>query len=328
MLKFKHVKAFTLGLLLSVAMSSSAFAADYVLKAAHQNPPTHPYQLAMEKFKKDVEAKTNGKVEIELYHSGQLGNERELIEQVMYGAVDFIVSASAPWANFVPDMMAFDLPFLFRDRPHAYAVLDGPIGQKIGSKLSDEGLLFLGFWENGFRHASNSTRPVKTPADLKGLKIRLMENPIHLATFSALGALPTPMAWPEVFTALQQGTIDGLENSPVIYITANLFEVQKHISLTGHFYSPSVFTANEANFKALPADIQKIILECAEDAKQFERKYHEESDDEYLAQMRAKGMVITEVDKQPFIDAVAPLYKEFGDKLKITEVLKQIQEVK
>ncbi len=263
-------------------------------------------------------------MEIDLFDRGPLGNERDLIEQLMYGSVDFVVSASAPWANFVPDMMVFDLPFLFRDRPHAYAVLDGPIGMEIGNKLSNEGLMFLGFWENGFRHVSNSRREVHTPADMKGLKIRLMENPIHLATFSALGALPTPMAWPEVFTALQQKTIDGLENSPVIYITANLFEVQKYLSLTGHFYSPSVFTTNTANFENLPEHIRNIILECAEDAKNYERKYHEDSDDDYLNQMRDKGMIITEVDKQPFIDAVAPLYEEYGKKLQIEDKLKAI----
>ncbi len=299
-----------------------------VLKAANQNPPSHPYNIAFEKFKKDVEEKTSGRVVIELYNSAQLGNERELIEQVGFGSVDFIVSASAPWANFIKDMMVFDLPFIFRDRPHAYAVLDGPIGQNLGSKLSQEGLIFLGFWENGFRHVSNSRNVVNTPEDMKGLKIRLMENPIHLATFARLGALPTPMAWPEVFTALQQKTIDGMENSPVIYMTANLYEVQKYLSLTGHFYSPAIFCVNEKNFKKLPADIQKIILECAEEAKHFQRKNHEDGDATYLSQLQEKGMTITQVDKKTFIEAVKPLFDEYGKKLGAQELIQQILDTK
>ena len=299
-----------------------------VLKAVNINPPTHPYHLGFEILKAELEKKSNGRLQLELFHSGQLGNERETIEQVILGSVDLVVTASAPWANFVSDLMVFDLPFIFRDRPHAYKVLDGPIGQSVSKGIGKEGLIFLGFWENGFRHVSNSKREVHVPADLKGMKIRLMENPIHLDTFKALGALPMPMAWTEVFTALQQGTIDAIENSPIIYTSNNLNEVQKYLSLTGHFYSPAVFVMNERSFNRVPEDLQKLILQVAEETKHKHRKIHEDSDDVNIEILKQKGMIITEVDKQPYIDAVMPLYQEYGKKLKVEEILKQIIETK
>ena len=165
-----------------------------ILKFAHVNGPDHPYEVAGTKFAQLVAERTNGKVKVETFHSGQLGNERELIEQCKLGSIDLVVTASAPWGNFMPEIMAFDLPFLFRDRAHAYKVLDGEIGKSFLTKLDKHNVVGLAYWENGFRHVSNSKREIKVPNDLQGLKIRLMENPVHLGTFKALGALPTPMA--------------------------------------------------------------------------------------------------------------------------------------
>lgn len=285
------------------------------MKLAHVNNLDHPYQLGAELFKELVEKGTNGDIKIDIFEAGTLGNERELIEQCAMGSTEFIVVASAPFANTVPEFLAFDLPFIFRDRAHAYNVLDGEIGQGILDKMDGTGIVGLNYWENGFRHMSNSVREVKTPADAKGLKIRVMENEIYLATFNALGALPTPMAWSEVFTALQQKTIDGMENSPSIYATSSLYDVQKYYSLTGHFYSPAVFGVNEEVLNGLPEEYQKVILSAADEARDYERKMHEELDIKSIEVLKEKGMIITEVDKKPFIDAVQVVYDKYSEQI-------------
>jgi tripartite ATP-independent transporter DctP family solute receptor len=315
----KTLKIVSLFIVVLLLISVSGYAATApgvtVLKFAHVNGPDHPYQITATKFAQLISERTNGKVIVETFHSGQLGNERELIEQCKLGSVDFVVTASAPWGNFMPELMVFDLPFLFRDRAHAYKVLDGPIGKPYLQKMDKQNVIGLAFWENGFRHTSNSKREVKTPADLKGLKIRLMENPVHLGTFKALGAMPTPMAWGEVFTALQQKTIDGMENSPVVYVTSNLFEVQKYLSLTGHFYSPAPFIMNKDKMNKLPKDIQAIILKTSIEMRDYERKVHLELDEKNLKVLRDKGMTITTVDPNLFREKCTALYDEYKAKL-------------
>ncbi len=285
------------------------------LKLGHVNQLDHPYTLGAQKFKQIVEEKTNNDITIDIFEGGTLGNERELIEQCSMGSTELIVVASSPFANTVPEFLVYDLPFLFRDRAHAYAVLDGDIGTGILEKMSGSGVIGLNYWENGFRHMSNSLREVKTPSDSQGLKIRVMENELYISTFNAMGALPTPMAWSEVFTALQQKTIDGMENSPTIYVTSSLYDVQKYLSLTGHFYSPAIFGINEQLFNSLPADYQQIIMEAAEEAKDYERKMHEELDDTNVEVLKEKGMVITEVDTAAFVEAVQPVYEKYAPQI-------------
>jgi len=287
----------------------------YTLKLAHVNNPDHPYTLASNKFAELVSEATDGHVVVEVYDSGTLGNENDIIEQVQMGSIDFGLVASAPFANTIPEMYAFDLPFLFADRPTAYKVLDSEIGENILAKLNDQGMIGLGFWENGFRHVSNSKREVVIPSDLKGLKIRTMENEIHMASFNAMGAIATPMAWSEVFTALQQGTMDGLENSPVIYSTNAFYEVQKYISLTGHFYSPAVFFCNKDMLEAMPQEYQDAILSAEKEARDYERQCHEEMDNDAVQVLKDNGMVVTEVDKDVWRESCEPVYEQYRDKI-------------
>jgi len=287
----------------------------YTFKLAHVNNPDHPYTLGSKKFAELVKEATDGHVIIEVYDSGTLGNENDIIEQVQMGSIDFGLVASAPFANTVSEMYAFDLPFLFKDRPTAYEVLDGDIGQGILAKLDDQGMVGLGFWENGFRNISNNVHEVKVPSDLKGLKIRTMENEIHMAAFNTMGAIATPMAWSEVFTALQQGTMDGLENSPVIYSTNALYEVQKYLTLTGHFYSPAVFFCNKDMFESLPQEYQDAIITAEKEARDYERQCHEEMDNNAIQTLEDHGMVVTEVDKSVWKEACEPVYTQFRDKI-------------
>ena len=287
----------------------------YELKLAHVNNPDHPYTLASNKFAELVDAATDGHVKITVYDSGVLGNENDIIEQVQMGSIDFGLVASAPFANTIPEMYAFDLPFLFADRPTAYKVLDSEIGTNILSKLDASGMVGLGFWENGFREMTNSKHPINSVADCAGLKLRCMENQVHMDAFSALGMDPTPMAWSEVFTALQQGTMDGLENSPVIYSTNAFYEVQKYISLTGHFYSPAVFFCNKDMLESLPEEYQQAIIDAEKEARSYERTCHEQLDNDAIQVLKDNGMVVTEVDKAVWRESCASVYEQYRDKI-------------
>jgi TRAP-type transport system periplasmic protein len=282
------------------------------LKLGHAVTPVHPYHLGAVRFAELVAQRTGQRVKVDVFPSTQLGNERDMIEGLQLGTIDFVVTSTGPVGGFVPAMFVVDLPFLFRDREHAYKVLDGPAGKGLLDALSGKGIKGLAFWENGFRHITNNVRPIEKPEDLRGIKIRTMENKVHLASFRAFGASPTPMAWSEVYTALQQRTIDGQENPIAIIADHKLYEVQKYLALTGHFYSPSLLLAGGKMFDALPKDIQKVMAETALECATFERNLLRDSESKQLAELRAKGMQVTTPDKKRFQDAAASVYKEFG----------------
>jgi tripartite ATP-independent transporter DctP family solute receptor len=234
-----------------------------------------------------------------------------MVEGLQLGTIDLVVTSTGPLGGFVPKMFVVDLPFLFRDREHAYKVLDGPIGRDLLDAFSAKGIKGLAFWENGFRQITNNVRPIEKPEDLKGIKIRTMENKVHLASFKAFGASPTPMAWSEVYTALQQKTIDAQENPIAIIYHQKIFEVQKYLALTGHFYSPTPLLMSLKVFESLPKDIQKIMLDTAIECATYERNLLRDSEAKQIAEVKAKGMQVTTPNKKPFLDAAAPVYKEF-----------------
>ena len=283
-----------------------------VLKLGHAVAPEHPYHLGAMKFSELVASKTNAKVKIDVYSSTQLGNERDMVEGLQLGTIDLVVTSMGPVGGFVPKMFVVDLPFLFRDRDHAYKVLDGQIGNELLTALSARGIKGLAFWENGFRQITNNLRPIKRPEDLKGIKIRTMENKIHIATFKAFGASPTPIAWGEVYTALQQKTIDAQENPVAIIYHQKIYEVQKYLSLTGHFYSPALLLMSEKAFTALPKDAQKIMVETAFECAAYERNLLRDSEANQVSDLKSKGMQVNTPNKEPFRDAAASVYKEFG----------------
>jgi len=282
-----------------------------VLKLGHAVAPEHPYHLGAVRFSELVAQRTNNKVKIDVYPSTQLGNERDMVEGLQLGTIDLVVTSTGPLGGFVPKMFVVDLPFLFRDREHAYKVLDGPIGRDLLDAFSAKGIKGLAFWENGFRQITNNVRPIEKPEDLKGIKIRTMENKVHLASFKAFGASPTPMAWSEVYTALQQKTIDAQENPIAIIYHQKIYEVQKYLSLTGHFYSPTPLLMSLKAFDSLPKNIQKIMLDTAIECATYERNLLRDSEVKQIAEIKAKGMQVTTPNKKPFQDAAAPVYKEF-----------------
>lgn len=288
----------------------------YVIRIGTTTEPDGHYIKGLEQFKEKVAEYTDGRVEVRLYPSSQLGNERDLIEGVSVGTVEGALISSAPLSTFSQDFLLFDLPFVITDIEAAYEFMDGEYGQEILASLEPIGIKALGFWENGFRHVTNNTRPIEKPEDAKGLKIRTMESPIHIASFEELGSIPTPMAWGEVFTALQQGTIDGQENPLMIIETNKLWEAgQKYISLTGHFYSPAIFILNKNLFDSYPEDIKEAILKAEEEARQWEREYSQELDKELIQVLIDNGVEVTEVNKDEWIEALKPVYDRFENEI-------------
>jgi len=268
--------------------------------------------VGIDTFAQEVEKRTNGRYKIQTFYSGSLGGERESIESVQLGTQELTLTSTGPVPNFVPEARILDIPFLFRDKAHARAVLDGPIGQELLTKFESKGFKALAWSENGVRHMTNSKRAVNSPSDLKGLKMRTMENPVHVAAYKGLGIVTTPMAFPEVFTALQQGTVDGQENPLSVIMAAKFDQVQKHLSLTGHVYSPAIILMNKAAFDKLAAADKTAFLEAAKVAAKPNRDRVDVDDAKGVADLRSKGMQVVEnVDKSKFMDQLKPVFEQF-----------------
>ena len=268
--------------------------------------------VGIDVFASEVEKRTAGRYKIQTFYSGSLGGERESIEAVQLGTQELTLTSTGPVPNFVPETKILDIPFLFSSKEHAQAVLDGPIGQEMLAKFEPKGFKALAWAENGVRHMTNSKRAVNTPDDLKGLKMRTMENPVHVAAYKGFGIVPTPMAFPEVFTALQQGTVDGQENPLSVIMAAKFDQVQKHLTLTGHVYSPAIFLMNKASFDKLSAADKTAFLEAAKIAATANRVRVASDDAKGVSELRSKGMnVVENVDKAKFVAVLAPVYAEF-----------------
>ena len=293
------------GLVASAAAQTSMKSSISIAQNSHQG-------VGIDVFAKEVEKRTQGRIKIQNFYSGSLGGERESIEAVQLGTQELTFTSTGPVPNFVPEARIFDIPFLFRDKAHARAVLDGPIGQAMLAKFEAKGFKALAWGENGVRHMTNSKRAVNSPDDLKGLKMRTMENPVHIAAYKGFGIVPTPMAFPEVFTALQQGTVDGQENPLSVIMAAKFDQVQKHLSLTGHVYSPCVMLMSKGAFDKLSAADKTAFMEAAKEAVKANRARVDEDDAKGAAELKSKGMSVVEnVDKAKFVAVLGPVNAEF-----------------
>jgi TRAP-type transport system periplasmic protein len=307
-----------MGLLLAAAgmagLSGEA-GAQTVLKIGYVLPTTSHYGYAVSVLQEEVAKRTQGRYRLEAFPSGALGGEREMVEGAQLGTLDLVLTSTGPVTNFVPDVGVLDLPFLFRDAAHAHQVLDSKIGQDLLAKFQSNGLVGLAWTDQSFRHLTNSKRPVVTPEDAKGLKVRTMENPVHILAFRTIGANPTPMAFPEVFGALQQGAIDGQEQAIPGSASTKMSQVQKYLSLTGHFFSPAVFIMSPKSFNKLSAEDKKNFLDAGKAASMAMREYMREADAKGIEQMRKEGMqVVDNVDKKKFEAAFQPAYVEYAKK--------------
>jgi len=303
--------------LLAAAMAATATVAQAqtVLKMGFGLQLEAHYGVGAVHMQKLVAERMGGRYKLELFPNFQLGGEREMTEGAQLGTIDLVITSTGPVGNFVPDTLITDIPFLFRDYVHARGVLDGPIGQGILDKCTAKGLICLAWSENGFRHMTNNRREVASPADAKGLKVRTMENQVHMQAFRTIGVLPTPMAFPEVFGALQQGTVDGQENPIGVIVSAKLNQVQKHLTLTGHLYSPAMVLMSPAAYNKMSEADRKAILQIAREGAQVTRARVQELERVGIDQLRSSGMQIrtlSTAEKTAFQDALKPAYAEFG----------------
>lgn len=295
------------------------------IRVGHVLAPTHPYTLGLQKFADILKEKTSGKVKVEVFHSSQLGNERDMVEGLQLGTQEMALVSTAPLSSFTKEFFVFDLPFIFKDTASARKVVDGEIGTKLLKTLESQGITGLGYFENGFRSVTNNKGPINKPEDLKGLKIRTMENPIHMDSFKAMGASPTPMAFGELFTALQQGTIDGQENPLPIVDTSKFYEVQKYLSMTEHFYAPAPLLISKTFFDGLDDATKKAIQEAALEARDYERKLLDDANAKLGKELKDRGMQINTPDKKAFIDAVQPVYQKYEKDI-TKELIQQVQD--
>ena len=284
------------------------------LKLATMTPLIHTYNQGANKLAELVKERSKGRIEVKVFSDGQLGKgERELLEALQQGTIDIYVGSTAPISNFSPSMGILDIPFLFRDYAHADKVLDGALGVSLLADIEKSGFHGLAFWENGFRNLTNSKVAVKTPADAKGMKIRTQENKIHLTAWKIAGVNPVPMAWGEVYGALQQKIIDGQENPIAVIYSAKINEVQKFLSLTQHVYSPAVVIVSQKKWQGIPKEDQDMLLKTAREVAQFQRKLGREAEEKQISELASKGMNITkDVDKEAWQKAMQPAFAEFA----------------
>lgn len=297
--------------IVAIALTVPAFAKT-VLKLGHIAEVSHPYAQGADHFAKLVAEKSGGDMEVQVFPSSQLGSQKDMTEGLIYGTIDMVLTGTADLGQFQPKMSLFDLPFLFKDRAHAYKALD-TVGMELGQELEPRGLKLLGYMENGIRHLTNNVRPVKAPADMAGLKIRVMSNKIYIETIKSLGGSPTPMAFGELYSAMQQGTVDGQENPSAHIYTKRFFEVQKYASLTAHAYAPEPVLISMITWSKL-SDAQKaVIQEAAKEAIAWQRDLSTKEDNEYWDKIKATGKIeVLEVDRKPFMEATQPVWKEFA----------------
>lgn len=274
--------------------------------------PQDPYGIAAKLFKEKVEAMVPGKVQVSLFPNRQIGDEKELLEGMRFGTVDMGVITNAVVANLETGFQVNDLPFLYADEAQAHRVLDGPIGDELKSRLAKKGVIALGFMEGGFRNMINNKRPVVNPDDVKGVKYRVMQNPVFIDMFSSLGGNAIPMAWGEVFTAVQQGAIDGLEIPVAVIDATKYYEITKYLSLTNHTYSMIALLVSKRSFDKLPKDVQAAVTKAGAEATVEQRKIVGAQAQKIIADLGKKGMQVNRVaEPARFRASVKPVYEKF-----------------
>jgi TRAP-type transport system periplasmic protein len=303
--------------LISVIQTREA-AGGTIIKLAHAHSATESIiGPSATLFADNVKKYTNGKVEVQVFHSGQLGSdEREMTESVRLGVLDMAIVASAPVTAFSSSLTLVDLPFLFENHAHAIRVLDGPVGDKLKQDLEPKGIVILEFWSAGIRNVFTTGKPIQSPDDLKGMKIRVMPSPVYLDTFKALGALPVAMASSELYSALQMGVVEAGENDPASVMTWKWVEVIKNYSITQHAYCPMVVLINAKLFRSFPPDIQQAIQKAGKDGSAHQRPFVDGLWDRAMKRIEEKGVKINPVaDINAFRARSKPVYDRYDKEL-------------
>lgn len=306
------MKKLLIALAAGLAFTAAPVWAQKVLRLSHNAAPGNPKSEASLKFAELVNQKTQGRVKVEVGGSAQFGDDVESLTNMRLGTLAFAAGSQGSTSGVVPQFAVIGLPFLFRDLPHAYKVVDGAFGKELGKLADEKGLVLLALWDNGIRHTSNSKRPVTKPEDLAGIKLRTPPDPMTMDIFTALGANPAPLAFSELYIALQQGVMDGQENPLMNIWSSKLHEVQKHIALTGHKYETTPLLASKKVFNTLSADDRKAVFEAAAEAGKFNRQMSMSSEADLRKKMEAAGVAFTTVDKAPFVARTKPVYDKWA----------------
>ncbi len=305
------------GLLLGSVAAQAAEIRERTLRFAFQNVKEHPQGQGAQKFADLLAESSGGKIKVRLFPGGTLGGDVQTVSALQGGTLDITVLNSGILAAQAPDFAMLDFPFLFNDVKEAHAVMDGPVGQKLAAQLDSKGLVGLGYWDLGFRNVTNSKQPINRLEDMQGLKIRVIQSPIYLETFSALGANPVPMAFPEVYTGLEQRTIDGQENPFTVIEGSKFFEVQKYLSVTGHIFNPQSLIIGQKTWNRLNDDEKALIRDAAAKAQVFQREVTAASMDKARATLQAHIAVndISPAEKDRFRERVQPVIDKFSKQL-------------
>jgi tripartite ATP-independent transporter DctP family solute receptor len=300
-------RAFLAAALLAVTSFASAQPA-IKLTLGHGAAPGNPRHEAAVKFAETIKARTNGRIEIQVAPSAQLGDDAAMVTALRSGTLDMSANSQGAVAAVVPEYAALGMPFLFADVQKAWQLMDGPIGKELADKNAAKGMVLLGLWDNGIRHMSNSKRPLRVPADLKGLKMRTPPDAVTVDIMQALGADAQQIKFSELYVALQQGVVDGQENPLTNIASAKLYEVQKYISLSGHKYECTPFLMSKRSWDRLSKADQQVFAEAAAEATLLQRRLNKEADDKLVAELTARGVQIDTIDRKAFMDASSSVY--------------------
>jgi tripartite ATP-independent transporter DctP family solute receptor len=307
--------------------SVPAIAQTVTLKASDVHPAGYPNVVAIENLGKKLEAGTKGRIKLQMFPGGALGSEKEVVEQTQVGAIQIARISLGVLGPVVPDVNVFNMPFVFRDEAHMRKVIDGPIGDEILEKITNSParLVAMGFMDSGSR-SLYTKKPVRTPADLKGQKIRMMGNPLFVDTMNAMGGNGISMGHTEVFGALQTGVIDGAENNPPTLFTSNQYTTVKYYTQTNHLIIPEIFVMSKVTWDKLSKDEQAMVKKFSREAQMEQRGLWDKSVAEYTAKLKAAGIEFITTDTKPFYDATAPVRAKYG--AQFADLMKRIADVK
>lgn len=311
----KAIVGLSLAASMTAAMGMAAFADDTIkIKAGHNTAADGTYQYGFEAFKEKIEELSGGTIEVDIYPSGQLGDQSELIQQLQLGTVQMAISSCADMSNFAVNVGLLDVPYLFETKEQAWNAMDGEVGQYFKDYIEEEaGVKVCGYWSGGTRSVFSSKGPINTVDDMKGLSIRTQPADVHVKSFEEMGAVVTPIAYAELYSALQQGVIDAAENDPSNYYQMKFYEVCKYYSLTEHIQqvASGICLVSPKFYDSLTDEQKGWFDEACEYAQEEQRNYVEDSAADFLEKLKAEGVEINEVDKTSFIDAMQPFYEEF-----------------
>jgi len=312
--------AVTMIALVGAVVPSAQAGAKTVIKIGTVVAPDHPENVGARKIKELIEKKAGDRVDVQVFTDGQIGDQRTMVENLRNGVQEITWVTVGFFGSYEPILNVIESGYLFRDSQHSYKVFDGPMGDEVRVLVEKHGVKLLGFYEAGMRHITNSVRPIKNPEDLKGLKIRTPQAKYHLNTLKYMGANPVAMSFGELYTAMQQKVVDGQENPFSNIYKAKFYEVNKYMSLTGHLHLTHMVMYSAKLWDRLPADLQKIVRESIIESQEAERKAVQDDDTNLLKEIKAKGMLVNDADREAFKKSVMPLreeaVKEFGPKAK------------